>query len=94
MRPAISAALRLLVRERAAFCCEYCLIHEDDVFAPHEADHIVALQHGGATTADNLAWACFQCNHFKGTNLASVDPITGKSVFLFNPPRPHLERAL
>jgi hypothetical protein len=53
----------------------------------HEVDHILARQHHGATTADNLALACFACNRRKGTNIASVDPATGKTVPLFHPRR-------
>ena len=83
----IPAALRALVHQRAGGCCEYCRIHEDDVLAPHEPDHIVAEQHGGPTTADNLAFSCYHCNRHKGTNLASVDPATCQSVFLFHPRR-------
>jgi hypothetical protein len=81
----IPAALRSLVRQRALGRCEYCRIAEDDVTTPHEPDHIIAEQHDGQTTAENLAFACFHCNRFKGTNIASVDPETGQSVFLFNP---------
>jgi len=83
----IPAALRALVHQRAGGCCEYCHIHEDDVLAPHEPDHIVAEQHGGPTTANNLAFSCYHCNRHKGTNLASADPATCQSVFLFHPRR-------
>jgi hypothetical protein len=75
------------VRSRAGNGCEYCLIHEDDVFEAHEADHIVAEQHGGPTAADNLAYACWDCNRRKGPNLSSVDPETGEVVRLFDPRR-------
>jgi hypothetical protein len=44
-----SNELRLLVRERAAEACEYCLIAEAYAFFPHEIDHITAQQHGGET---------------------------------------------
>ena len=81
----ISIALRSQVRERANGWCEYCRVHDEDVGAPHEPDHIVAEQHGGRTTAENLAYACYHCNRYKGTNLASVDPDTGHAVFLFQP---------
>lgn len=81
----ISETLRAAVRERAGGRCEYCLTHEDDVLIPHEPDHIVAEQHGGQTTAENLAFACFHCNRRKGPNLASVDPTTGEVVLLFQP---------
>ena len=81
----ISAALRREVRERARERCEYCLTAESQVFDPHEPDHLIALQHGGETSSANLALACFDCNRFKGTNIASLDPLTGKLVSLFNP---------
>ena len=83
----IPAALRALVRRKAVCVCEYCRVHEDDVLAPHEPDHIIAEQHGGQTTADNLAFSCYHCNRLKGTNIASVDPASGQSVFLFHPRR-------
>ena len=50
--------LRQQVRERANGCCEYCLVHEQDMFFPFQADHIIAEQHRGATELDNLAWTC------------------------------------
>jgi hypothetical protein len=81
----LPAALRRLVRERAALGCEYCLLAEDDAFLPHEPDHIVAVKHGGATEAKNLALACFACNRHKGSDLASLDPETGCLTSLFNP---------
>jgi hypothetical protein len=75
------------VRSRAGGCCEYCLIHEDDVFEAREADHIIAERHGGQTTPDNLAYACWDCNRREGPNLSSVDPETGEVVRLFDPRR-------
>jgi hypothetical protein len=73
------------VRERAGERCEYCLIAESQAFGPHEPDHLIALNHGGETSSANLALACFECNRFKGTNIASLDPLTGELVELFNP---------
>ena len=84
-KSAVPERVRRLVQERAQGRCEYCLIHEDDMYYPHEADHVIAEKHGGATSLENLAWACFYCNRFKGSDLASVDPETQKIVFLFNP---------
>jgi hypothetical protein len=86
MSPAyVPAALRRLVYERAGGCCEYCLIPEAVVFATHEIDHIIAQKHGGVTEADNLALACALCNKYKGSDLASLDPETGRLVPLFHP---------
>lgn len=58
---------------------------DTEVFLPHEPDHIIAVQHGGGSTEDNLAYACFQCNRLKGSNIASRDPLTGKLTPLFHP---------
>jgi hypothetical protein len=81
----IGRILRSIVQRRANHRCEYCFLHEEDAELPHEPDHVIAIKHGGATTQQNLAWACFVCNRHKGTDLASIDPLTGKIVPLFNP---------
>jgi hypothetical protein len=81
----ISAAMRAAVRARAKGCCEYCRLPEFGALFGHEPDHIIAKQHGGATTLENLALACLQCNHCKGPNVASVDRETNRVVPLFNP---------
>ena len=65
--------------------CEYCLVHADYAAFVHEIDHVIAQKHGGATATDNLAYACAQCNRFKGSNVAAVDPQTEDIVPLFNP---------
>lgn len=78
--------LRDLVIRRAEYRCEYCLLHqEDEPIYPHEIDHIIAEKHSGPTQADNLAYACFYCNRFKGTDLASIDPLSGDITPLYNP---------
>jgi hypothetical protein len=83
----IPAALRRLVRERAADRCEYCLILESVTFAPHCIDHILAEKHGGKTEAENLANSCILCNQRKGSDLSSIDYETGQVVTLFHPRR-------
>lgn len=84
-RVRISAALRRQVRERASERCEYCLLAEVQAFFPHEPDHIIAQKHGGTTVLQNLALACFDCNRFKGSDIASVDPFSGVLTPIFNP---------
>jgi 5-methylcytosine-specific restriction endonuclease McrA len=80
----IPAATRSVVIERAESRCEYC--HKPQIsFYPHEVDHIIALKHGGETSLDNLAFACFQCNRYKGSDIASIDPQTNLITPLFNP---------
>ncbi len=77
--------LRSLVTIRAEHCCEYCLLHEDNTPVSHQIDHIIALKHGGNTTANNLALACIDCNRYKGSDLTAIDPSSGAIVLLFNP---------
>jgi len=83
----IPAALRRLVYDRAKGGCEYCLIHDDDAFMPHEIDHIFAEKHGGETAESNLCLSCAICNRNKGSDLASLDPETGEREFLYHPRR-------
>jgi hypothetical protein len=58
---------------------------EEDAFFPYEPDHIIAVKHGGMSTLENLAWACFDCNRFKGSDIASLDTVSGDLIPLFNP---------
>lgn len=81
----ISDQLRRDVKERANYACEYCLLPDTLSFYPHEVDHIIAVKHDGATTPDNLAYACWRCNRHKGSDLGSFDPATQEFSFLFNP---------
>lgn len=81
----IPAGLRNLIYERAAGCCEYCLISETVSFATHRIDHIIAEKHGGRTVEENLALSCAVCNRYKGSDIASIDNETGSIVPLFNP---------
>ncbi|HEV2687232.1 MAG TPA: HNH endonuclease signature motif containing protein [Bryobacteraceae bacterium] len=83
----ISESLRRIVAERAAHRCEYCLLHEDDSYSPHQVDHIVSRKHGGRTDSDNLAYACLRCNAWKGSDIGSIDIDTGTFASLFHPRR-------
>ena len=81
----ISAALRREVRERAGGRCEYCLLAESESFFPHEIDHLISQKHDGETATANLALACVDWKKFKGSDIASLDKLTGQLVALFNP---------
>lgn len=85
MSDLVKSELRSFVRSRAGGRCEYCCIHEDDVGLRHQPDHIVAVKHRGPTVESNLAYSCAICNSFKGTDLTSIDPVTGAIERLFNP---------
>lgn len=80
-----SASLRAQVIARASDSCEYCLVHSIYATFPHEVDHIVAIKHGGMTSLDNLAYACAQCNRYKGSDVATFDPDSGEVTLLFHP---------
>ena len=84
MTTPISADLRRIVITRANHRCEYCAKPAIGFF-PHEVDHIIAEKHGGETTLDNLALACFECNRYKGSDIASIDPQTRKLTYFYNP---------
>lgn len=80
----IPETIRRTVIARAQERCEYCGKPQISFF-PHEVDHVIAQKHGGKTSLDNLAFACFECNRHKGSDVASFDPQTGQLVALFNP---------
>ena len=84
-RAYVPAALRREVIERAGARCEYCRFPQDASLLAFEVEHVVAEKHGGATTADNLALACPNCNRYKGTDLGSLDPETGVLTPFFHP---------
>ena len=79
--------LARLVWHRADSRCEYCLLPQSCSLLPFEIDHIIARKHGGATRAANLALSCFYDKSFKGSNIAGVDPRTGRTTPLFHPRR-------
>jgi hypothetical protein len=81
----ISATIRRFVYDRAKGSCEYCLVPEIAVLVSHEVDHVIAEKHGGQTDGNNLAYACTICNKHKGSDLASIDPITGEILRLYQP---------
>jgi hypothetical protein len=81
----VSAALSRLVADRAYRVCEYCLVHEEDVYHGCEVDHILSGKHGGLTVVENLAFACFHCNRHNGTDVGSVSVRTGTLVRFYNP---------
>jgi len=74
-----------MVRQRAGLRCEYCGAPEGIAAQAHQVEHILARKHGGLSAVENLAWACFQCNLAKGSDVAAYDDETGDLVPLFNP---------
>lgn len=81
----ISSELRHQVLARANNCCEYCCLSQEDSTFSFQVDHIIAEKHGGTTELNNLSWSCPGCNVFKGSDIGSIDPETGRLTPLFNP---------
>ncbi len=81
----VPVAIRREVERRANRRCEYCGLPAEFAEASFHVDHIIAEQHGGETRLENLAFACFPCNAYKGPNLSSLDPKTGDLARLFHP---------
>jgi hypothetical protein len=77
----VRAQVRLRVEKR----CEYCRLPEGFSFYSHQVDHIISIKHKGSSDLNNLAWACFDCNNAKGSDIAVYDEETGQLVPLFNP---------
>ncbi len=78
-------SLHQLIQTRAKGRCEYCLLHEADAGFPHQIDHVISRKHRGTTDPENLALACYLCNRFKGSDIASIDPGTNELARLFHP---------
>jgi hypothetical protein len=78
-------ALEQQVRRRVRGLCEYCRMPQSASKLTFPIDHIVARQHGGETTPDNLALCCGRCNLSKGPNIADLDPETRQLTRLFHP---------
>ncbi|MBN1546599.1 MAG: HNH endonuclease [Syntrophaceae bacterium] len=65
--------------------CAYCRTSQANTGQPMTVDHILPVSQGGATTYDNLCFACRQCNEWKGHRTTARDPLTGEMVPLFHP---------
>lgn len=81
----ISKARRQEVAKRAKHRCEYCRLHDDDLFLSFELDHIIAVKHGGTDESENLAYACPHCNQHKGSDLVTLLENPDVFIPLFNP---------
>lgn len=81
----ISKILRKQVAKRASFRCEYCQLSEISSYLSFEVEHIIAKKHGGGDEILNLAYACPQCNQYKGTDLTTFIGDYQNIVPLFNP---------
>lgn len=81
----ISELLRQQVAKRANYHCEYCQSNEEITGGPFHVEHVAPAARGGPTLLDNLAYACARCNLHKGQRTQAQDPVSRRSMPLFNP---------
>lgn len=80
----MNGQLRQQVIGRASERCEYCHIPQDYDVLPFQIDHIIAIKHHGTSEISNLALACFNCNSFKGPNIAGIEQASQTVTRLFH----------
>ena len=81
----MNASLREFVLDRAGLRCEYCRLPQDYHDLPFQIEHIIARKHKGDDDEENLALSCYNCNAFKGPDIAGIDPQTQRLTRLFHP---------
>lgn len=84
-KPRLGSLQKIRVKERARYCCEYCLSQEDYSPDTFSVEHIIPLVKGGANRLENVANACQGCNNHKFVSTEAIDPLTGELVPLYHP---------
>lgn len=64
-RRRLTPAERMTVYNKCNGHCAYCGCELE--YKDMQADHVEALQRGGADTLDNMLPACRSCNHYKSS---------------------------
>lgn len=77
----ISDSIRVKVRQRAKFKCEFCHISEADSGGELTVDHFHPISRGGNDDLDNLIYCCIRCNQYK----LDYWPNVPEEPMLFNP---------
>jgi hypothetical protein len=83
----ISADVRLAVRQRANFACEYCGVSETDTGGELTIDHYHPHTRGGTDDLSNLLYCCQRCNQYK----ADYWPTQPDDPILWNPRQEPME---
>ena len=69
------------VRQRYGRRCGYCGVSEVDTGSTLTVDHYQPLAAGGSEERDNLVYACFKCNQYKGDfSLNAEDMVAERRV--------------
>jgi 5-methylcytosine-specific restriction endonuclease McrA len=84
-RKAIPRGVRRRVRVRAGQRCEYCRHPDGFACAPFACEHVLPRSLGAGDSVEELAWSCSGCNSHKSDKTSGLDPVTGRTVPLYNP---------
>ena len=79
------------VRARFQTRCGYCGVCEEDVGGELTIDHYVPVVAGGDERDENLVYACFRCNLFKG-DFHPSDEDRAQGHFVLHPVQNNLWR--
>jgi len=80
----LPSALRQRLVEADDHRCAYCCTSQANSGSPMVVDHLLPLSKGGVTTFENLCFACYRCNLFKGSQVVAIDPLSGEIAPLFH----------
>jgi hypothetical protein len=69
-----------IVRLRSGGVCEYCRLPEVVSHLPFPLDHIVARQHGGPSSEENLALSCPEWNSEVGCRSVGIQTFWFQAV--------------
>lgn len=86
----ITETVRLQVRQRANFACEFCGVSETDTGGELTIDHFRPQTKGGTDDLDNLLYSCHRCNQYK----ADCWPAHPVDPALWNPRQESLDTHL
>lgn len=67
--------------------CAYCGTSQANSGSPMVVDHIVPRRKEGSTSFENLCFACYRGNLYKGSQIEAVDPLDGGVAPFFHPRR-------
>jgi hypothetical protein len=86
----IPEAVRVDVRRRAGFACEFCGVTETDSGGELTIDHFRPRAKGGSDAPENLLYSCARCNQYK----ADYWPAGADEPLLWNPRVEPMDRHL
>jgi hypothetical protein len=86
----ITTEIRIYVRQRAHFACEYCGVSEADTGGELTVDHFQPQARNGTDDVSNLLYCCTRCNQYK----ADYWPTRANAPMLWSPRNEPMETHL